>query len=312
MRHVQVLCRALLPVVLVLYAGTGSGLATEVPYLGGRVNDHAGLLTSETTVALEAMLKAHEDSTSNQVVVLTVTTLEGEEIEPFAIRVAETWKLGRKGKDNGVLLLVAKSERKVRIEVGRGLEGNLTDLTCGRIIRHEIVPRFKEGDYDGGIRAGTVSILAAIAGAYTADGEGEGGEGIVEMGVNLFAFGFFLVVITPFTLVAFFSRGFPSWFLYAFLIPFWTAFPMATIGAVAGGILCATYLIGFPIAKFILAKTVAGKAWAAKWGTFMVSRSGHGGSWGSSGGGWSSSSGGGSSFSGGGGSFSGGGSSGSW
>jgi uncharacterized protein len=312
MRHFPLVCRALLPVMLLVCAGASSGHATEVPYLGGRVNDNAGLLTSESSAALEAMLKAHEDSTSNQVVVLTVTTLEGEEIEPFAIRVAETWKLGQKGKDNGVLLLVAKDERKVRIEVGRGLEGDLTDLTCGRIIRHEIVPRFKEGDYDGGIRAGVESILAAIAGAYSADGEGEGTGNMVDMGVNLFAFGFFLVVITPFTLIAFFSRGFPSWFLYAFLIPFWTAFPMATIGALAGGVLCVTYLFGFPIAKYIMAKTPAGKAWAAKWGKFMVSGSGHGGSWGSRGGGWSSSSSGGSSFSGGGGSFSGGGSSGSW
>ncbi len=312
MRHSTRLCRALLPAVLLLVAGVVSGHATEVPYLGGRVNDNAGLLTSETSAALEAMLKAHEDSTSDQVVVLTVSTLEGEEIEPFAIKVAETWKLGRKGKDNGVLLLVSKNERKVRIEVGRGLEGNLTDLTCGRIIRHEIVPRFKEGDYDGGIRAGVASILAAIAGEYTADTAGGGSDSIIDTGVNLFVFGFFLVIITPFTLVAVFSRGFPSWFLYVFLIPFWTAFPMATIGVIAGGVLCATYLIGFPIAKFIMARTPGGKAWSDKWGKFMMSRSGHGGSGGSGGGGWSSSSSGGSSFSGGGGSFSGGGSSGSW
>ena len=312
MRHSAHLCRVLLPAVLLLVAGVVSVQATEVPYLGGRVNDNAGLLTSETSAALEAMLKAHEDSTSNQVVVLTVNTLEGEEIEPFAIKVAETWKLGQKGKDNGVLLLVSKNERKVRIEVGRGLEGNLTDLTCGRIIRHEIVPRFKEGDFDGGVRAGVESILAAIAGEYTADTAGGGSDGIVGMGMNLFAFGFFLLIITPFTLVAFFSRGFPSWFLYAFLIPFWTAFPMATIGAIAGGVLCAAYLIGFPTAKFIMANTPGGKAWAEKWGKFMMSRSGHGGGWGSGGGGWASSSSGSSSFSGGGGSFSGGGSSGSW
>jgi len=311
MSHLRHLCRALLPAVLLAVAGVSSGNATDVPYLAGRVNDNAGLLTSGTSAALEAMLKAHEDSTSNQVVVLTVTTLEGEEIEPFAIKVAETWKLGRKGKDNGILLVVAKNERKVRIEVGRGLEGNLTDLTCGRIIRHEIVPRFKEGDYDGGIRAGVESILAAIAGAYTADAAGDGSGSIVDTGINLFAFGFFLVIITPFTLVAFFSRGFPSWFLFAFLIPFWTAFPMATIGAMAGGVLCATYLIGFPAAKFVLAKTPRGKAWGEKWGKFMMSHS-TGGSWSSGGGGWSSSSSGGSSFSGGGGSFSGGGSSGSW
>ncbi len=295
--------------LLLLYAGIATGRATEIPYLAGHVNDNAGVLSSATVTALESELKAHEDSTSDQVVVLTVLSLEGEDIETFSIHVVDTWKLGKKGKDNGVLLLVAKDDHKVRIEVGRGLEGNLTDLTCGRIIRNDIVPRFKEGDYDAGVRVGVSSILAAIRGAYTADTEG-GGDA-QPRGAGLLFLGFFLLIVTPFTLVGVFSRGFASWFLYCFLIPFWAAFPIAAVGVAVGGTFLAVYLIGFPIAKFILAKTPAGKAWASKYGKFAMTSSGHGGGWSSGSSGWSSSSSS-SSFSGGGGSFSGGGSSGSW
>jgi uncharacterized protein len=303
-----------LPILAILctLASSRLGAGLEVPFLGGRVNDNANLLTGKTSAALESMLKIHEDSTSNQVVVLTITSLEGEEIEPYAIRVAETWKLGKKGKDNGVLLVVAKDDRKVRIEVGRGLEGDLTDLTCGRIIRHEIIPRFKEGDYDGGIRAGVETILAAIQGSYVAD-EGDGGDlSFGDTGINIIVFLFFLVVITPFTLIAFFTRGFPGWFLYFFLIPFYGTFPMVSIGGIAGGALLITYLIGMPVGKILMRKTEFGKNFEQKWGKHMISSSGGSGS---SSSGWSWSSGGssgGSSFSGGGGSFSGGGSSGSW
>jgi uncharacterized protein len=299
---------------LVLVVGAVSlCVATEVPFLSGHVIDNAGLLNSETSSELEAMLRQHEDSTSNQVVVLTVNSLEGDDIETFSIHVVETWKLGRKGKDNGVLLLVAKDERKVRIEVGRGLEGDLTDLTCGRIIRHDIVPLFKEGNYDGGIRAGVESILAAIQGSYVADDEQEAdSEPGGELWFSVIFMGFFLVIISPFTFAALVSKGFSSWFLYAFLIPFWAAFPMVALGGVAGGTLLACYLIGFPIAKYIMAKTPGGKAWAEKISKVVGKGGSSGGGWSS--GGWSSggSSSGGSSFSGGGGSFSGGGSSGSW
>jgi uncharacterized protein len=295
--------------LLLLCAGIAPGRATEIPYLAGHVNDNAGILSSTTATALESALKAHEDSTSDQVVVLTVMSLEGEDIETFSIHVVDTWKLGKKGKDNGVLLLVSKDDHKVRIEVGRGLEGNLTDLTCGRIIRNDIVPRFKEGDYDTGVRVGVTSIIAAIRGAYTADNDG--GEPARPWWGDLLFFGFFLLLMTPFTLVAVFSRGFASWFLYCFLIPFWAAFPILAVGVAVGGVFLAAYLIGFPIAKFIMAKTPAGKAWASKYGKFAMTSSGHGGTWSSGSSGWSSGSSS-SSFSGGGGSFSGGGSSGSW
>ena len=198
-----------------------ASLAAEVPYLTGHVNDAAGLLTSSTHAELESLLREHEDSTSNQVAVLIVPGLEGESLEEYSLKVAETWKLGRKGKDNGVLLLVARDERKVRIEVGRGLEGDLTDLTCGMIIRHEIVPRFRDGDYDGGVRAGVMAILAAIKGSYKPEEE----NGFGDIGAKIIGSLVFLVVIGIFTTLALFTKGFQSWFLYVFLLPFWGIFP---------------------------------------------------------------------------------------
>ena len=156
---------------------------------------------------LEALLKAHEDSTSNQVVVLTVQSLEGDDIESYAIRVAETWKLGQKGKDNGVLFVVARDDRKVRIEVGRGLEGDLTDAICSVIIRREILPQFKSGDYDQGVKAGVTAILAAIRGAYTPDEESAQSGDIVG---SLIGFAIFLVVVGIFTAIGLFSQGFVS------------------------------------------------------------------------------------------------------
>jgi len=134
--------------VAVLFLLSVSGEAKEVPYLAGRVNDTAGMLSAEAFAELEQLLKSPEDSTSNQIVVLTVADLEGEVLEEYSLKVAETWAIGQADKDNGVLLLIARDDRKVRIEVGSGLEGDLTDATSGIIIRHEIVPRFKDGDFE--------------------------------------------------------------------------------------------------------------------------------------------------------------------
>ena len=142
--------------------------ALDVPPLQGYVNDYGQVLSVRARQHLEESLAAFERSDSTQVVVLTVPSLEGEDIEGFSIRVAEGWKIGHKGKDNGVILLVAKQERKVRVEVGRGLEGKLTDLVSGRIIRGEIVPRFKQGDFDGGTIAGVSAIMATVRGEYAA------------------------------------------------------------------------------------------------------------------------------------------------
>jgi uncharacterized protein len=150
--------------VLLLFPTHASAL--EVPPLTGRVVDLAHVLPASDAVQLSDQLKAHEEKTSNQVAVLILPSLEREALEEYSHRVATTWKLGQKGTDNGVLLLIALKERKLRIEVGYGLEGALTDVRSSRIIRQEIVPRFKLGDIPGGVRAGTDAILKAIEGTY--------------------------------------------------------------------------------------------------------------------------------------------------
>jgi uncharacterized protein len=141
-------------------------LALDVPALRGHVNDYAGMLSPQVAAQLERQLAGFEQSDSTQIVVLTIPTLAGENLEEFSIKVAEAWRVGQKGLDNGAILLVAKQERKVRIEAGRGLEGKLTDLVSGRIIRGEIAPRFKAGDFDRGIVAGVSAIEATVKGEY--------------------------------------------------------------------------------------------------------------------------------------------------
>lgn len=281
-------------------------MATEVPYLSKRVTDAAEVLSATTIQDLERRLKEHEDSTSNQVAILTIASLEGEALEAFSIRVVDTWKLGQKGRDNGVLLLVVTQDRKVRIEVGRGLEGSLPDITCGTIIRKDIVPRFKEGDYDGGVTAGVEGILSAIRGEYTAEPDAMESANLAPVLIGTLLF---IVVVGVFTVLAIFMRGGATWFLYVFLMPFWFAFPAAMYGFPVGVTLFSIYAVGFLILKFFFTRTTAGKAFHERWAKKT-------GTWSTSSGGWSSGSGGssssGSSFSGGGGGFSGGGASGSW
>lgn len=138
-----------------------------VPEHGGIwVHDEANVLSASTRAQLEGILKAERDSTGNQIAVLIVPSLEGEDIDGYGIRVADAWKLGNKDNDNGVLLLVAIQDRKVRIEVGQGLEGVLTDALSSRINRNEIAPRFRQGDYEAGVSAGIISIIQAIKGQY--------------------------------------------------------------------------------------------------------------------------------------------------
>jgi len=139
-------------------------LAQTFPPLTGRVVDAANLLKSEERAALDAKLKAHEDKTSDQVVVATVPSLEGYEVEDYANRLFRQWQLGQKDKNNGVLLLVAPKERKVRIEVGYGLEGALTDALSKVIITTAVAPQFQKGDFAGGIDAGVDAILSILTG----------------------------------------------------------------------------------------------------------------------------------------------------
>lgn len=137
-----------------------------VPALERRVTDHAGILSEATITKLESDLKQFEVETSNQIAVYTTPSLHDEPIEDVAIQIFDEWKLGQKSKNNGVLLLIAPNERKMRIEVGRGLEGALTDIQAKQIIRNEIRPSFKSGDMDGGVTAGVNAIMATIRGEY--------------------------------------------------------------------------------------------------------------------------------------------------
>ena len=155
---------SLVALAIIVFLGQSPALAQTFPPLTGRVVDAANLLKPEERAALEAKLKAHEDKTTDQVVVATVRSLEGLEIEDYANRLFRHWQLGQKDKDNGALLLVAPQERKVRIEVGYGLEGALTDALSKVIITTAIAPQFQKGNFAGGIDAGVDAILSILTG----------------------------------------------------------------------------------------------------------------------------------------------------
>lgn len=130
----------------------------------GYVNDFASLLTPETRTRLEENLAALEKNSGHEVSVVTIETLAGDTVENYAVELFEAWQIGKKGSDNGVLLLVAKEEREIRIEVGYGLEPVLTDGKAGDIIRNVIVPRFRSDEYDQGIEEGTNALVTVIGG----------------------------------------------------------------------------------------------------------------------------------------------------
>jgi len=143
--------------------------ALDVPKLQGYVNDYANMISPSAKAELEKELRSFENTDSTQIVILTIPSLGGEVMEEFSIRVAEAWKIGQKGKDNGIIFIVAKQERKMRIEVGRGLEGRLTDLMAGRIVDLVVKPRFKREDFDGGFVAGVSSLIDATRGEFKVD-----------------------------------------------------------------------------------------------------------------------------------------------
>jgi uncharacterized protein len=136
----------------------------KFPELTGRVVDDAGLLTYPEEVAITADLKALEDKSSDQVVVVTLPSLQGYTIEDFGYQLGRQWGIGTEKWDNGVILIVAPNERKVRIEVGRGLEGTLTDALSKIVIENAILPRFREGDFAGGIKNGVRDVILVLTG----------------------------------------------------------------------------------------------------------------------------------------------------
>lgn len=141
----------------------------------GRVNDYAGILSADARSRIESSLAAYDAQTSTEIVIVTFRSLEGGSLEDVSMRLAEKWKIGKKKKDNGVILIFALEERVVRIEVGYGLEGTITDAVSSSIIRTVIAPKFRTGDYDGGTADAVNALMKAAAGEYTADAS-DGGE----------------------------------------------------------------------------------------------------------------------------------------
>ena len=154
-------------VLIALCFFTSVALALDFPQLTGRVVDQAGVMSADSRSAVEAKLKDLEDKSGIQLVVATVKSLQGSDIETYANQLFRTWKLGQTQKNNGVLLLVAPAEHKVRIEVGYGLEGTLTDALSSVIISSAMVPRFKANDYSGGIERGVDGIISVLNGDTT-------------------------------------------------------------------------------------------------------------------------------------------------
>lgn len=307
--------------LLWLYAATVC--AADIPFLTGRVVDNAQILTPATRERLTARIKAHEEATGNQIVVLTVPTIQPQSIEDYAVKVFESWKLGQKDKDNGVLVVVVPNDHKMRIEVGYGLEPVLTDGAAGQIIRTQMTPAFKNNDYDKGVEDGVAAIIAKLEGkadtsadataASSADATTSNGFQSPDMSwPERLLFGVFIFgIIGLFTVVGVLTPG-VGWFLYFFLIPFWAMFPMVVVGPRVSVWLLGAYLVGYLVTKLWIRR----KPWyvkaandlktkgSASIGGFTFSNSSSGGSSGFSSGGGG--------FSGGGGSSGGGGASGSW
>jgi uncharacterized protein len=170
--------------------------ALEVPPLAAPVTDLAQLLSADQADQLNKLLLDYQSETSNQFAVLIVPSLEGEVLESYSIRVAESWALGQADKDNGLLLLIALAERRLRIEVGYGLEGVLTDAFCGRVIDNTIVPQFKKGEYFAGITAGLLDLIRQTGEEFSPDPALEPAAGEFNE-----AFGAYLFLILPFLMI---------------------------------------------------------------------------------------------------------------
>mgnify|MGYP001228049727 CR=1 FL=1 len=314
-------------IVSLALCSTITALCDDIPYLMGRVNDYAGILSESAANSMGIILKSHETRTSNQVVVLTVNSLDGVSIEDFSNRVFNEWKLGQKDRDNGILIVVVPDERRMRIEVGYGLEGVLPDIAAGRIIQNIMAPRFREGDYDGGITAGVNAVVNILEGGEEPAYE----SGIAErssffdnqmsdmpIGMRILIGEFIFGPLLVFTILGIMTPGM-GWFLYFFLIPFWATFPVFVLGPRGTLVIFILYLVIYPLTKIFFKRMpwyekatndLLTKGYADV-GGFTLSSGSSGGSWSSgnsfSGGGRRSGG-----FSGGGGSSGGGGASGRW
>jgi len=182
--------------LLVLLAGPGMAALRIPPPPDRRVNDYAGVLSAADRDRLEQKLIAGEAGSRNQIVVAIFRSLQGESLEDYSIRLAQAWRIGQKGLDNGVIFLVFLDDRKTRIEVGYGLEGNLTDAISSSILRDVVAPRFREGRIADGIGAGLDAIERAIAGTYVRPPAADRGKRAGEIGAReLLALAFVLFLI---------------------------------------------------------------------------------------------------------------------
>lgn len=165
------------------------------PPLSGRVVDTADMIDNPSKEHLSQMLRAHEELTTEQVVVVTVPNLQGSTIEDYGYQLGRYWGIGQQGKDNGALLIVAKEERKVRIEVGYGLEDRLTDAQSSVIINQIITPAFKQGDFVGGINKGTEAIVQVLGGDPLAEPVvgASGGDDVTDWRMTLLFFALFVI-----------------------------------------------------------------------------------------------------------------------
>jgi uncharacterized protein len=284
-------------VIIVSLAAFCARAQVALPQLTARVTDLTGTLSGETVNRLETKLAAFEAKKGSQIAVLIVPTTQPEEIEQFGIRVFDQWKLGRKGVDDGAILLVAKNDRRVRIEVGRGLEGAVPDAIANRIITDSITPHFKLGDYDGGVEAGVDRILSVVNGEPLPepDKKWEGHGNGVRNALPLLLV---VVFVASGVLRSVFGRLFGSLAtggIAGFLA--WLLSHVLPIGVGAG-------VVGFLFAM-LLGSSRGWSAGSGGWGGF-------GGGLGGGFGGGFGGRGGGGGFSGGGGGASGGGASGSW
>ncbi|MDD5329557.1 MAG: YgcG family protein [Sulfuricella sp.] len=271
---------ALLCLVLAAWAQA----EVAVPPLAARVTDLTATLQPGQRTALEQTLKAFEDKKGSQIAILIVPTTQPETIEQYSIRVAESWQLGRKGVDDGVLLLVARNDRKMRIEVGYGLEGAIPDAVAKRIVSEVMTPYFKQGDYYGGIGAGVERIVKVIEGEPLPEKKSTRKGSKAAFNGDWLVIAFIVAMVLGGAMRALFGQFF---------------------GGLAAGAI-ATFVAWLLFASLFFA-LVAG---ALVFVLTLVGRSGGGGWYSGGGGGWSGGDGGG--FSGGGGGFGGGGASGDW
>ena len=281
---------------------TGSDGLAPIPPLRTRVTDLTNTLSASDQQALEAKLAAWERDTGNQMAVLVIPSTKPEPIEAYSIRVAEAWKIGRKGQDNGVLFLIAKDDRKLRFEVGYGLEGVLTDATSRRIIAETVAPYFRQNQFAAGINAGVDRVISVVGKGEPLPAAKQSGQ--TRRGIGGFDFGtFFIIVLVVVPVIG----GILA-----------RIFGKALGSTIGGGIVgTAAWIIGGSVLIGIVAAIIAfvvilmfgvGGGIGRRGGGWIPI----GGGWGG-GGGWSGGGGGGGGgFSGGGGSFGGGGASGGW